>query len=659
MILSIFKTITCVKNNRGNIEDIAMKRTVLIILLLIAFVATQAQVLESTQKRFKVDQIKGCAPFTVTITDTNLITTGECTPGKPCLMDFEGKNQQQQNKFTFTYTTPGTYKLSVLYQSIGADDITITVVDNTVPAFEVYTCSGNKVSLKVIDNKYEQYLIDFNNDGSPESTQPLSNAIVAQHSYPFAGNNTISVRGRNTKSADNCTAKTQTFTAVATLPIPSISTLTAVDATSLTMNFPVQPHLQLRSEIAVNQTTTFQLYQNLYQLNTTNAVSLKVDDNYYCFRLNNYDPCANANNYSSIVCSQNFDLSITSGANNLAWTTATAGVSNTAVIRNKQSYASLPGAPLSYSDKDIICKTNYCYSIVSNYPGGATSTSLEKCGDAFTIAQLPQINNISSVVNSPQGLELNWLVSPTVITPEFKVFRSSAKSSYTLLASTKETKLIDPDYKTEEGYCYRINYSDACGNTSISGDPICPIRLSGLLGAKNVAELSWNNYDSWANGVNRYVIEKYMTSGQLMGSVDLGTSVNYKDDPADPQIQIIRYVIKAYANEAGVSFSSSNQIEIAKTTNLFAPTAFTPNGDQLNESFIVIGQYISKLQLKIFDRWGVMIFTTDKNEPWTGTRSGSNQPMPSGAYVWKAEITDFAGQTFSEEGTVMLIRKIN
>jgi hypothetical protein len=40
----------------------------------------------------------------------------------------------QQNQFIFTFNQPGTYKLSVLYQSIGADDITITVNGPTVTA---------------------------------------------------------------------------------------------------------------------------------------------------------------------------------------------------------------------------------------------------------------------------------------------------------------------------------------------------------------------------------------------------------------------------------------------------------------------------------------------------------------------------------------------
>jgi len=614
-----------------------------------------AQPYTSRLGRFQVDQIKGCAPFTVTITDTNLITISECTPGKPCLMDFEGKNQQQQNQFTFTYITPGTYTLSVLYQSIGADDITITVVENTVPAFEVYTCSGNKVSVKITDLKYQNYTTDYNGDGVSES-----GLTTSQYNYGTPGNYNIRVHGINNNAADNCATNTQAFTAVTALPVPSISALTAVDGTSLKMDFPVQLHMQLKSEIAVNKATPFQQYQTLYEVNTTTATSLKVDDNYYCFRLNNFDPCANLNNYSPVVCSQNFDLSIASGVNNLTWTTSPVNIQGIDIQRNNQSYVvNLPAADVTYNDTDVLCKTNYCYTLISRYAGGAISTSLQKCGEAFTTITPSQLDNISSVVGIPQGVDLSWLVSPAINTPEFNVYRSGANGAYLLLGTTKDTKFTDPDYKTEESYCYRINYTDACGNTSLSGNPVCPIRLTGSLGEKNVADLSWVGYDGWLNGVNHYVIEKYTTSGQLLSSVDLGTSVNYKDDPADPQNQVIRYVIKAYANETGVTLSSSNPFEIAKNTNLFSPTAFTPNGDLLNDNFVVIGYYITKLQLKIFDRWGGLIYTTDKNEPWNGTRSGSNQPMPPGAYVWKAEITDFTGKTFSEEGTVMLIRKSN
>ena len=100
--------------------------------------------------------------------------------------------------------------------------------------------------------------------------------------------------------------------------------------------------------------------------------------------------------------------------------------------------------------------------------------------------------------------------------------------------------------------------------------------------------------------------------------------------------------------------SVSNTVEFIKNANLFYPTAFTPNGDNLNDGFIVSGQYIVKINLKIFDRWGALLYASDKNEPWDGHRDG--KPLPASTYVWKVEITDLAGRSFSQEGTVALIR---
>jgi gliding motility-associated-like protein len=87
------------------------------------------------------------------------------------------------------------------------------------------------------------------------------------------------------------------------------------------------------------------------------------------------------------------------------------------------------------------------------------------------------------------------------------------------------------------------------------------------------------------------------------------------------------------------------------------PTAFSPDrsGPAENESFRITTQFVQRMSLSIFDRWGVLLFSTDRNEPWDGTSSG--RAMPPTTYVWKAEITDLAGQQTSRTGTLMLIRK--
>ncbi|MCA6407721.1 MAG: hypothetical protein IM575_01195, partial [Cytophagales bacterium] len=71
-----------------------MRKQFILLAMLFLAIAGQAQYV-SRLGRFQVDQVRGCAPFTITITNANLITDGECTPGKPCLMDFLGNNTQQ------------------------------------------------------------------------------------------------------------------------------------------------------------------------------------------------------------------------------------------------------------------------------------------------------------------------------------------------------------------------------------------------------------------------------------------------------------------------------------------------------------------------------------------------------------------------------------
>jgi gliding motility-associated-like protein len=59
--------------------------------------------------------------------------------------------------------------------------------------------------------------------------------------------------------------------------------------------------------------------------------------------------------------------------------------------------------------------------------------------------------------------------------------------------------------------------------------------------------------------------------------------------------------------------------------------------------------------LEIFDRWGSLVFFSEKNEAWDGRREGST--MPDATYVWTAQGTDINGGTFKKAGTVVLIRK--
>lgn len=91
------------------------------------------------------------------------------------------------------------------------------------------------------------------------------------------------------------------------------------------------------------------------------------------------------------------------------------------------------------------------------------------------------------------------------------------------------------------------------------------------------------------------------------------------------------------------------------------PTAFSPDGDGLNETFRALGptEGIVDLTLSLYNKWGQLVWsTTDFNETWNG-KIGS-EPAPTGVYNWYMTL-NVAGNQMNNgkvklSGTVMLFR---
>ena len=141
----------------------------------------------------------------------------------------------------------------------------------------------------------------------------------------------------------------------------------------------------------------------------------------------------------------------------------------------------------------------------------------------------------------------------------------------------------------------------------------------------------------------------------MLQTINNGTDTIYVDGTVDLKNQVYLFKIIATPIGSGITNSVSNQIRLVKDPNLFAPNAFTPNKDNLNDGFNINGQFIAKIEFSIYDRWGSLIYITEKNEPWDGTQNGKQ--MPEATYVWVARITDQAGQNFTRSGTVILLNK--
>jgi gliding motility-associated-like protein len=102
-----------------------------------------------------------------------------------------------------------------------------------------------------------------------------------------------------------------------------------------------------------------------------------------------------------------------------------------------------------------------------------------------------------------------------------------------------------------------------------------------------------------------------------------------------------------------------NFIENTCETTFYLPTAFSPNGDGLNDNLEIFGRNFTKLNLKIFNRWGELIFIArNQSEQWNGTLNGS--PIPEGVYAWVADyestVNKYKGQKFQKRGSLTVVR---
>jgi gliding motility-associated-like protein len=88
------------------------------------------------------------------------------------------------------------------------------------------------------------------------------------------------------------------------------------------------------------------------------------------------------------------------------------------------------------------------------------------------------------------------------------------------------------------------------------------------------------------------------------------------------------------------------------------PTAFTPNasGKPENDVYqIIAGKNIARINFKIFDRWGNLIFQSDKKDfKWDGNYK--SKPCNSGVYAYIVEVTYVDGKDETLSGNITLLR---
>jgi gliding motility-associated-like protein len=123
-------------------------------------------------------------------------------------------------------------------------------------------------------------------------------------------------------------------------------------------------------------------------------------------------------------------------------------------------------------------------------------------------------------------------------------------------------------------------------------------------------------------------------------------------------------VYPSYEEQYGVTFTTANMkdttvyiyVKVIECTDIFIPNAFTPNGDGLNDIFLIkTDMELAFFEMTIYASNGKQILFTSKNSKrgWDGTYRG--QIQPHGLYFYTVRYTDNLGRNIEKRGELLLI----
>lgn len=285
------------------------------------------------------------------------------------------------------------------------------------------------------------------------------------------------------------------------------------------------------------------------------------------------------------------------------------------------------------------------------------------------IGSSPEAQSIDlQIISSDKKLILEWTAQVSWINDSFDIFRRNPnETDFQYIGSTNTYEFQDTGLTNDLEYAYYIrsvgkyslphivkpiiNYSAI--RSGIPSDNLAPLPpiLTVVTDCETVENtLSWTNptNDSIEFDVMGYCI--YYTPNTSVDFV-LIDSVSFASDSSfihtNIDFVIGCYYVTAFDDNGNISEKSNiSCIDYDDCPIYKLPNVFTPNGDQYNDLFQPIDYpstnpkaVIQRIDLKIFSRWGKIIFETDNPEiNWDGKDKNTNQDCAAGTYFYVCEI---------------------
>lgn len=243
------------------------------------------------------------------------------------------------------------------------------------------------------------------------------------------------------------------------------------------------------------------------------------------------------------------------------------------------------------------------------------------------------VTKIYKVNDSSIPSTYTWMIDGVVQSATGNEITITWQKAGTFLLQVQEHSAAGCDGEIRSGYVYVIEPIPSARYPSVTTPANVPLQLR----ARNLG----NNYQYLWNpqtGLNSYTIKNPV--------------FNYN--------QPIEYTISISQPDGSCATTDTLQVKIFENAGLkssiYLPTAWTPNGDGLNDRLYPLATNISELKFfRVYNRWGQLVFETRAlGAGWDGTINGL--PQNTGVYIWVLEATGADGIHYALRGTAVLIR---
>ncbi len=291
--------------------------------------------------------------------------------------------------------------------------------------------------------------------------------------------------------------------------------------------------------------------------------------------------------------------------------------------------------------------------------------------DLFTsMSQQPNsVNADYATLSAGNSIDLSFTVLGAPFNTRYNLMRSNyptgEDSTLVTTFNTSDSRITYTDNVpfTSGIYYYHLDGINNCNQASAISNMANNIILNGTLAGTNIS-VSWNEYEDWSGGVERYRIIR--TSGRenpVTDTIDLGSATTYFIDDigalanyADPVSSLVCYQVDAIENMNMYGLqgkSLSNRLCFSLNPNIRMPNAFIPNdGDPTNQVFEPVFSFEpEQYEMTIYNRLGTKIW--EGSGPWDGRVNGKY--VPEGVYLYYIRVYNYSTDYTELNGSVTVL----